>query len=1334
MDVLPAEAQKLRQLITLWSEHPDYELEATFGAGGKVDATAFFAVAARLRAKGYEPLAQEDRLNILLPEHIRTTIVGSGLIQQYCRDDTLSGKPFVAMIKDRTFIESNLDLDEYDTRVKIRRELEIAPDDARMRDVLERWSVQRKAFRLIRRWSFAGKGIQFDLSIVRSTRTDTRGDYKWVRSFKEHNFLKEPASYEVEVEIKRPAGAAATTDVDTTMKDLVRGIGEVLRGIQRNSILMRKSVRTRVLAAYQNLVGSDLFRGVAPVTLETENMSSIIEDGVPNIRTGYNVTDKADGLRVLAFCDRKGELFMIDMAMNIYRTGLSRPACAESLLDGEWITKDKHGNGISQLLLFDIYFTSGGVKVDDKPFVVADESGAPAMGAGEPESRYAHLRRWTGLWNEGDGPTITVPGVTQANKLLVAEKQFYIAAPGTKIFRYAARTLDKERMYNTDGLIFTPNSLPLPARPGDTFRAQFKWKPAHDNTIDFLVTFEKDVESPDIDKVTIGINPTNGETSRYKTMRLYVGSARSAAEEDPRSAILFGQKFIEAATASRRGPKDNYRPVLFNPTDYPDTMAATAYRSVELDLETGDEFVLTEGTQEPIRDRSIVEMMYDPAREPGWRWAPLRVRHDKTERLQRGVLARTLNSEKVANSVWNSIHDPITLSMIRTGAEEPTAEEVAAIQASRAGMEEIGKKYYERKAPAQDLLAVRGLRDFHNRYIKETILYRVALRGGGKRLLDVACGKAGDLQKWRRGNVAFVLGVDAAGENIRDPLNGAYRRYADTVAGRPAGQVPPMVFAIGDSSQPLVDGTAGATPEERDILRSVFGRVRPEGAVPPYLETTAAGALRAGADAISCMFAIHYFFEDAAHLNGLLENINQILKVGGYFVGCAFDGERVFNLLRDVPRGQSRVGKSGETLLWTITKEYDAEELTDDDESLGMAIDVEFVSIGTKQREYLVPFKLLVAKMKEIGCELLTPAEAKAVQLNASTNLFDVSYAMAEKAGKKYTMEESVREFSFLNRWFIFQRKGAAPTVAAVELAAAEAVPATEAEARAEVEVPEVAAVEAANLGAESAAMPTAVVPSETIVPPTLTIRRKKTATAAPTPAAGISVIREVPVSAPVAAGRSFAPAEIFQFYGEASLKDVLKIGDPGAGRWLSPGAPFPIKDPRDGKMYPSVEHYYAGMKYKLATDKPALAISLMSQEGRIHQKYLAQRQAETGAGARPLSQDRDTELLKMEIAEVKAESRPQAMAKYGAVYDDAAWLSIKDTVLREGLTYRWTHDKRLRAAVEGARNAGKYLLYYTGSASGSELGGKRRPEDGVIDGANKVGKILMELANFPPF
>jgi hypothetical protein len=1336
MDVLSAEAQKLRQLVQTWTEHAEYELEATFGPGGKVNATAFFAIAQRLRSKGYEPLAQEDKLNIILPERIRFTITGTGLIQQYCRDDNIADKPFIAIIKDRTFIESNLDLDEYDTRIKLRREKDLDHNDARIREVLERWSVHRKAFRLIRRWSFAGKGVQFDLSIVRQTRSDPRGDFRWVRTFNEADFLKDPVSYEVEVELKRTTDgtAIAALDTDQATKDLIRGVGEVLRGYQNNSLLLRKTVRSRVLDGYKQLTGTDAFRGVAPVTLEVENMRAPPEDGVPNIRTGYNVTDKADGLRVLAFCDRKGELYMIDMGMNVYRTGLQREPCAGSLLDGEWITKDNKGQAISQLLLFDIYFAPGASRVDNKPFVVGGPDGAAVTTAAEagdePDSRYTQLRRWTNMWNDGDGPTFTAAGVNATNKLLVAEKRFYFAARDA-IFKYAARTLDKARPYYTDGLIFTPNTLPLPPRAGETFKEQFKWKPSHDNTIDFLVSFEKSVENPLQDKVTIGINPTTNETARYKTIRLYVGSSKTAVEEDPRAAVLFGQEFVEKR---RGGKKDTYRPIPFNPRDFPDTMAATCYRSVELDLETGDEFVLTEGSSEPIRDRSIVEMAYDPAREPGWRWYPLRIRHDKTERLLRGVLARTLNSEKVANSVWNSIHEPITGSMIRTGAEEPSEEEVATIMASRMGMEDIGKKYYERKAPKQDMEAVRGLRDFHNRNIKEDILLKVALAGGDKRLIDVGCGKAGDLQKWRRANAAFVLGVDSAGENIRDPENGAYRRYADTVAGRPEGQVAPMVFVIGDASKPMVDGQAGTTPEERDILRSIFARVNPEGALPPYLESVAAGALRGGADAVSSMFTLHYFFKDQETFDGLLNNLDQTLKTTGYFIGTCFDGDRVFNLLRNTPKGNSKVGKVGETLLWTITKEYDAEELLPSSDSFGMAIDVEFVSIGTKQREYLVSYELLRQKLETVGLVPLSADECRQLSIPASTALYDASYAMLKK---KPAMEPAVKEFSFLNRWFIFKRKG---TKAATEVVDVEEV--GEESALAETQIATiVGAVGNTAPGAEPIAM-AAEEAAPAVGVSTVKVKRKKPKTAGDVLASiGLgavepeleSVIREVPVTAGPGERKTFAPAMIFQFYPDASLKDVLKIGDPDAGRWLSLIAPFPIKDEETGTIYPSVEHFYAGMKYKLATDRPALAISVMSQQGQVHQFYLRQRQTETGAGDRALASDRDWTLLKEEGAEVKRQSRPEAIAKYGAMYNDAAWLAAKDGVLRTALEYRWKHDKRLRTAVEGARNANKYLLYYTGSASGSELGGKRTLE-GLIDGANKVGKILMELANFPAF
>ena len=151
-------------------------------------------------------------------------------------------------------------------------------------------------------------------------------------------------------------------------------------------------------------------------------------------------------------------------------------------------------------------------------------------------------------------------------------------------------------------------------------------------------------------------------------------------------------------------------------------------------------------------------------------------------------------------------------------------------------------------------------------------------------------------------------------------------------------------------------------------------------------------------------------------------------------------------------------------------------------------------------------------------------------------------------------------------------------------------------------------------------------------------------------------------------------------------------------------------------------------MKYKLATNKPELAETIYSQSGTIHQEFLRIRATESGGKA--LSVERDSDLRKAERKKVLDESSSAAMKKYRAIFDEGKWFSVKDGVLREGLRQRWERDAKLRRIVEAAKGKGLYLVYYTGTGSGSDLGGKRK-EDGTIDGENKVGKILMELAGY---
>ena len=275
MDLTLDQSKQLSGFVQDWYTHPLLELEATFGQGGVVDSNTFLHIAQRIRAKGWKVLPQQDYLNILTPNQIRFTLDGLGIIQSYCRDDHLDGKDFTSMMKDRAFPESNVDLREYHMRVKMRRESPLGQEDPRIVDLLKQWPTLRKAFRLIRRWSFEGHGIRVDLSMVRqSPYVAGRSEYVWSQRFLQHNVLMEVPRYEVEVELLH--GTEHTSSPERALTSLIRGCGEILRAIQKNSLLIRASVAQKVRSEYEIMTGSEKFRGVGPVTLQVKNMTKDI--------------------------------------------------------------------------------------------------------------------------------------------------------------------------------------------------------------------------------------------------------------------------------------------------------------------------------------------------------------------------------------------------------------------------------------------------------------------------------------------------------------------------------------------------------------------------------------------------------------------------------------------------------------------------------------------------------------------------------------------------------------------------------------------------------------------------------------------------------------------------------------------------------------------------------------------------------------------------------------------------------------------------------------------------------------------------------------------------
>jgi hypothetical protein len=1374
MELFRPEAEKLRKQIEGWLPHKQRELEATFGLGGQVDQTRFLAVAQRLKAKGYMADPPADYLTITIKDaksdinvrrdtlknNTRFTIAGSDAVEQYCRQESLDGLEYDVILK--TAIgnpsEDDLVLEDYDMKFKVRREEERVKDEAIVTEIVNTWAKQKKAFRLIRRWTFQGDGCVFDLSMIRSNKRNASGAYIFTENFSDgdYNIMNEKPTYEIEVELKH---SPDLTDADKAMSKLIKAVGEVLRGLQKNTILIRKSQKKRALDAYKNLVESDLFRGVKPRTLEMKNFIAKRIPNVPNIRDGYNVTDKADGLRVLGFCDDKGELFMIDKAMNVYRTGLQNENCRNSLVDGEWITtiKDEQDPTIQratqQLWLFDIYINANKEKVDGLPFYTAVKD-AP--------TRYKAMTDWYSNWIK-DGPKSVMGGLQASNRLIVKFKTFEFAEKGNKeIFEKASRMLKRKTEYNTDGLIFTSNSAALPAADSN-FREQFKWKPAEDNTIDFLVRLEKDKNGEDI--IQSGIHPLTGNIITYKTLILKVGSTMDPSCANPRDTILYERSYPRGGCKSDRFMKDKsgkYKAVVFNPTEYADPMASICRVEVQLDPDTQLNYILTDKSKEPIQDKSIVEMRFDMKRPEGWRWVPVRVRIDKTEKLEKGELSGSLNADFTAEGVWNSIHNPITRGMISTGNDAPLKEELDEDD-SDDRLVDLSKPYFERKANKQQLQSVEGLRNFHKHYIKGDMLLRPTLQGEGKYILDLAVGEAADINRWISNKAGFIYGMDIAAKGILDSHRGAYTKYINRLsenAGLPEDkqlQIPPMIFGIGDVSKSLATGEAGFNEEEANILRTVFGKVAPTGPVPPFVEHQGKDKLKEGADVVACMFALHYFFKDKETFQGLMKNIDQHLAVDGYFVACFFDGQKVFDLLKNKNEGESVSGTDRNTAIWKITKQYSNSTLPTDDTAFGLAIQNKFISIGAEHREYLVPFELLEAKMREIGCMLIPDAELKALGLPSSTETFDVSYKRAtqeaKRAGKEvFPMIKAVQEYSFLNRWCIFKRYGKtvlnddeeeevmAKSLQTVKEEIKQETKPTEVkrpQSLAWQDVPSsgndktVAAIDEVKAVEERRVKE---VDAVNVAKSALTMGKplnekpmKEGLASAMGDIKGVTVAVEPP-------SKEYEPEKIFAFGATEAEEDA---------RYLAPYAPFEIidnEDPANPVTYPSIQHFLAAMEYKKATNKPGYAVTVFSNTGSIHQDFIRKLLIQKAKGTPAEIKIKEQELLLSEAKEVALHTPARMFQKYSLKYDDALWATLKDKYLEIAYKARYQKDSKFRDILRKLRESDKYLLYRPTAKITTELGGilkivrKNKKKMVKVEGENQLGKLLMSLAGFPGF
>ena len=596
-------------------------------------------------------------------------------------------------------------------------------------------------------------------------------------------------------------------------------------------------------------------------------------------------------------------------------------------------------------------------------------------------------------------------------------KKFYVESKESSIFAGCKLILSKNTEtgfeYDIDGLIFTPTKLGVGSnvkgKAGPlmktTWDYSFKWKPIDQNTIDFLVSYKKDKQN----KVEInnifenGIDTSSAtQLTQYKTLVLRVGFDENKHGYINPCQDVYDDK-VSLEQGNRRG---DYKPMPFYPTNPSDNSAHLC--NIELSDHNGISKAFTE-EGEVIEDNTIVEFKYDITKPGNWKWIPIRIRHDKTNELRSGF-KNYGNAYHVANSNWHTIHNPITPEMISGLQDIP---------------DELGDDDIYYVGLSTDSLT-KSMRDFHNLFVKKQLIMSVSKKGNT--LIDYAVGKGGDFPKWIEAGLSFVFGIDVSKDNIENRLNGACSRYLNYK--KQFKSMPTALFVAGNSSLNIRNGSALSSEKSKQISKAVFGQGPKDETVLGKGVYNAYGKGREGFNISSCQFALHYFFESNQTLQSFLENVSECTKKNGYFIGTAYDGKTLFNMMRPLEKGQSKSLYENETKIWEITKEYENEEFKNDATSIGYAINVYQETIGKPFREYLINFEYLNRLMENYGFVLLNSSEAKKIGLPSSSAMFSTLFTQMERNSKKYAthvgkafdMSQKEKQISFLNRYFVYKK------------------------------------------------------------------------------------------------------------------------------------------------------------------------------------------------------------------------------------------------------------------------------------------------------------------------
>jgi hypothetical protein len=792
------------------------------------------------------------------------------------------------------------------------------------------------------------------------------------------------------------------------------------------------------------------------------NIENVVESFPRNIVRNYTVTDKADGETMILYIDAHSIAYFIDTNMNVHLATL-KTKYRHCILVGEFVS-----HPITGFYCFDCYMVNE-TDVRMLPLVSSVANQESRIGFAnivissiDTSIVPLDVKKFYEYNIDGTDPI----GVFARSKMLWGT---YLAGG------FASK-------YKLDGLVYTPRDMPVGFEPtrfnwstqwGARWNYNMKWKPPAENTIDFLVEIEADPVHPKRDRIqyhTVSVGGVVVETIPYKTVHLYcgynvpnpcgAGSANTGQAKyiptrftptNPMNEIAYVAHICcDTARNNNIYGEDNMRIQTktivefgYNPNPQTPIESLFSWHPLRTRLEKTESFEIAQKERKMNHDilKEVLALSQRDATQFRYNAKMLKlmivieklnlqpfpktrdassIYETLTTDVNREILSKLSITEtpvdmsssygndfEIANEIWRSIHYPITTDMITTGTNVPSAEEAEGV-------------YYNRDLEvARERSITLPMQKFHNEAIKGHELLEKAvslLRSSSKKeeiteihLMDLACGKGGDLFKWARYGITNVVGIELFHSNIYDSKDGACMRYIQ-YKKRSEGTAENNIqvdFLYGDVSRNIMSGKSMKDDHSREKQAELW-------ASQQYSSR--------GFDMISIQFAIHYLFENEEKLNGLMANISQNLRDGGYFIGCCFDGNTIYKHpdLYGKPTGTSINGMKDGQVIWRITKEYDDSTVVNDELQTGVPISVFIHSINPIDpiREYLVGYDYLVEKLAE---KHIYPIDNGSVLFGEIYAKYVSAKTSVDTRLTQLSLEE--QRLSFLNRFFVFQKE-----------------------------------------------------------------------------------------------------------------------------------------------------------------------------------------------------------------------------------------------------------------------------------------------------------------------